>query len=155
MKTLILIRHGEAEPAYATSDFNRNLTLDGKAAVKDLGIRMNEWDIVPEIIVSSNANRTKQTSEGLLSQLKDPCGVQYFEALYNAPPAVLRSHIEDQSKHFNTLVVIAHNPGISILAGELSGQLVSFKPGEGIVLEIDLKEWELLSGSTVTQFRYL
>ncbi len=155
MKTLILIRHGEAEPAYATSDFNRNLTLDGTKAAKELGVMLNDWNIEPEIIVSSNAIRTTQTTEALLSQLKDPCGVQYYEAMYNAPPAVLRTHIEDQSKHFNIMVVVAHNPGISVLASELTSQPISFKPGEGVVLELEIEEWGLIGGTTAKGYRYL
>lgn len=59
-KTLIIMRHAEAD--WGLDDFNRPLTRRGHAQASSAGRWLVQQGFVPEMLVSSAALRTRQTT---------------------------------------------------------------------------------------------
>ena len=72
--------------------------------------------LIPDLALVSPAVRARQTFEALVQTLPD-VRLQVAPALYQAPAQTLR----DAADHADadTLLVVAHNPGISVLAKTL------------------------------------
>jgi len=62
MKRLILVRHGKAEPSKGL-DFNRNLISLGEERSREMARLLKSMGLIPDLIISSSAMRTKQTAE--------------------------------------------------------------------------------------------
>ena len=57
MRTLLILRHGQAAPEEAGSDRSRPLTKRGIQAAERVGHLLRDDDLVPDRIISSNALR--------------------------------------------------------------------------------------------------
>ena len=125
---LLLFRHGEAEePGPGRSDAKRRLTPEGEAenrlcleAVRRAGVR-------PDAIVHSPLVRAAQTAQAARELLEPPDGIHEDERL--ACGAELRD-VEEIVRQYpgDTLMLVGHNPDLSVIAGELVG-------GAGVALK--------------------
>jgi phosphohistidine phosphatase len=113
MKRLILMRHAAAMAADARGDRFRRLSEAGIAEAEAAGAAFAEF--LPEAerrslaVVCSDAERTKETASRVARRL----GVPFLPdgSLYNAPAARLLERIERED--IDTLILVAHNPGVS------------------------------------------
>jgi phosphohistidine phosphatase len=134
---LILMRHGEASYQFGAKDEERPLTAFGAAQARTAGLWLAAQGLQPDAVLCSTAKRTAQTLEHLrLGGLELPPGSMRSE-LYLATPQAMLSLIEAQVGKSDTLMLIAHNPGLSDLASELSDQRLHFSPASVSVLEFD------------------
>ena len=118
MHRLILMRHAEAERAAPSGrDRDRSLTPRGRDDAILMGRILKEKGLRPDIALVSTAARTTQTWEWVQEGLGD-AEVRMEPALYNASADVLRRHVEATEEEAGCLLVMAHNPGIHILAHE-------------------------------------
>lgn len=122
-RTLILVRHGDALPqSIGETDFDRKLSPKGVADVAHLGQRLRLRKIVPGAIVSSPARRTRETALLLAGEIGlQPSSILLEDGLY-------QSHIDSFADFLaglpvvddcETLLLVAHNPGISHFAYDL------------------------------------
>ena len=125
MKKLFLLRHAEAASASADGDKTRPLSDKGLSDAKALGAVMNRRAYTPDIALCSSALRTRQTLEAVLESFgESDIHTEYLESLYNAPPENIFRAVRDTDDRFESILVIAHNPGIH----QLSASLVSDGP---------------------------
>ena len=126
MRELILMRHAEAASAdSATDDFNRALTLQGRAAAARAARSMALEHGAPQLILCSPARRTQQTAELLLqAQQLAPALLQIENAIYLATMTTLQRLVAATADDITRLLLIGHNPGISQL-------LLSLAPDPG------------------------
>jgi phosphohistidine phosphatase len=130
----ILVRHAHAQwPAYQARDFDRPLTERGLAEAHSTAKAIQAAGLAPHRIVASSAKRTEQTARILLEHLQlEPDALHLTDTLYNAEASTLLGELEVTSKGGAMVVLVAHNPGISELAQQLSGcpSLPAFRPAE-------------------------
>jgi phosphohistidine phosphatase len=132
MQNAILVRHANAEwPHYVGTDFDRPLTPQGLAdagstasAIRDAGHR-------PGLLLASPAKRTMQTA-GVIARtlgLPDKTVVPVGD-LYNAGAETLHVELRKAFLSADTVMLVAHNPGISELARMLTGNpgFAAFRP---------------------------
>lgn len=130
MKTLTLIRHAHAEPGLQLPDFDRSLNRLGKIEAE---VQSRRFPFYPNaVVLVSPAKRTLETAQYWIEKQPN-INVKTINELYNSDTATLIRCIENFSTEEN-LVVIAHNPGISELYHELTGDWVPFKPGTMAVM---------------------
>jgi len=111
MKRLLLLRHGKAEGA-ASDDRKRALIPRGKADSARMGSFLREDAYVPDLILSSDATRTRQTLDAVLRELQAKPDIKYLAELYLAEPELILSLIRKANDKIPSLMIIGHNPGL-------------------------------------------
>jgi phosphohistidine phosphatase len=119
--TLVLLRHAKAEPPqqFAT-DAERPLSVRGHADAVVAGTWLAEQGLIPDRVLCSPALRTRQTWEHVAAAMSTASPVvAYVPSMYDAgAEAVLRT-IAQTSDDVRTLLVVGHNPVLSIASGYL------------------------------------
>lgn len=142
LRKLILMRHGEARQE-GLSDKARALSPHGVSQAQGVGRKLQETLSACDRAVISDAIRTRQTAEHVLSgfSAKATC---YEPLLYSANDA--REFIEALSRNIvsddHVVLVIGHNPIISSMAGLLTGAYYGFSPSDYLVLTIEADDWQ-------------
>lgn len=124
MKRLTLVRHANAEPQGANSaDFDRALTRRGQAEADALATHLFEQRLVPDLLLTSPAQRARQTAIILARQLElANDNLRTDPRLYLAQPEDILQTARSQASSVNHLMIVGHNPGISDLARLLAGK---------------------------------
>jgi phosphohistidine phosphatase len=147
--TLVLVRHGEA--GTAASDEARELTTDGRRAIRMLSADLQSRTLSPVAIRTSPARRAHQTAEIIFSALPDPGPVRPTTQL--ASGARLKDLVSMlRAENPGTGVIwVGHMPDLGRLAAFLAGRPgeVALHAGSAIALKVDLggvlpagtKEW--------------
>lgn len=117
-RRLILIRHAKSswDSAFA-DDHERVLNDRGVENAQSVGHWLAKNGYIPDVIVTSDAMRTLQTTALLKRGIDAAPETHEFAALYHAPPQTMI----DVAKQFGqeTVALVGHNPGIAVVAGML------------------------------------
>ena len=144
MKRLFLLRHGEASFS-ADLDFDRTLTPKGKGKVSHVAARLNE--LAPEIgkVYCSPAQRTKETASIVAERVLIK-NQEYVRSIYDGDLQDLMDILENTPQDFNEVLIVGHNPLISLFAANLSdGEYLNMQPGDLIYIEFPLDSWKLIT----------
>lgn len=121
MTRLILIRHAKSgwDDPFA-DDHARVLTKRGRGAAGAVGRWLAQTGYVPQLILCSDAARTMETCDHLTAGMGQLPPVRPHSMLYHASPDTILEQISREEAQ--TIAVIAHNPGIGMLADALVRQ---------------------------------
>jgi phosphohistidine phosphatase len=123
MLTLSLLRHAKsswADPQL--DDHDRPLAKRGAKAIPLLAKYFRQEKLRPDLILCSDAMRTRATLALLLAETSTPPPrIVYDEALYLAAPSTIRSALAGHGASEPHILVVGHNPGLHALALELVG----------------------------------
>ena len=135
----LLVRHAHAEwPNYTGRDFDRPLTQRGLDDAKVTAIALRDAGLKPQVVLTSPAQRTRQTTAIFTAELQLPAqSVCFVDALYNAGPAILESELRKAQGDCRLVMLVAHNPGVSELARRLTK--------EPLAPPLAPAQWRLLS----------
>ena len=126
-----LVRHGEAAPG--EPDELRPLTPAGRAAARDLGLRLAAEGARPAVVLTSPLLRAQETAGELA--LAFDCEVEVDERL--APGTATQTLREVVTGRGPEIVAVGHQPDCGRIAAELSGGAEpSFPPAGLAVLEL-------------------
>lgn len=163
-KRLLVLRHAEAGHTFTGDDHSRTLTARGQHQAREVGRRLQESRQWPESTMVSDAMRTRQTCIWIGHELGDKAATPYLDdRLYMAPSRTICSVINETLETVQTLLVIAHMPGVQDLAMELASldsdehavlSMAEHWPPAGLAV-FDLKKpWAELDGrdALLTQF---
>ncbi|HEX4052154.1 MAG TPA: histidine phosphatase family protein [Steroidobacteraceae bacterium] len=121
MKRLLLLRHGEAEPAgAAASDFERALTAHGRAQALQAARRLRRTRCVPDAILASPALRTRETATIVAARLECLQALRYEPLAYPGSPELLLQLLSTLPDESEAALLVGHNPGLSALARRLA-----------------------------------
>lgn len=122
MFTLLLMRHGDAPSVWPQPDEQRQVTLDGLAAVTQAGKQLFGTGLAPQAVICSDVLRTRQTWEALQkgwpakTSASAPAPQVWLERrVYSAGPRELAEIITESAHIVPTdgpLLVIGHAPTI-------------------------------------------
>jgi phosphohistidine phosphatase len=147
-KHIILIRHAQAEGIQSgLKDIERRLTSEGSKDAMRMGKLLFEGNIIPDLILSSSAERTIETTRYICEQLDfDFDNVAFEEDLYESSVRLLVKSIEKINSEHKCVFLIAHNPSISYLAEYLTGEVIGNLPPCGVVnLSSEIDSWKEIS----------
>jgi phosphohistidine phosphatase len=159
-RTLVLIRHAKSSWSNPLqSDFDRELNDRGKGEAEEMGKKLKKSGLIPDLIISSSAKRTKQTAKRIAKETGyEPDEIRWEENLYHCVPAVFEETIRSIKEKAKTVFIVAHNPGITEFSNQLSdGFYIDNMPTCGIVAaHTDAEEWPDFSaqGNKVFLFEY-
>jgi phosphohistidine phosphatase len=114
MRHLILLRHAKAEPATDdSSDFERPLTAAGHDGADRISRALLQAGVSADCALVSASARTRETW-GHVSAYFPTLRSEFLDSLYLAPAERLLEEAERCGA--DSVMVIAHNPGIQDLA---------------------------------------
>lgn len=149
MHRLILMRHAKTErTAESGLDRDRALTQRGLDDAALMGRILAGKGLRPDLALVSSAARTRQTWETLHDAFGD-VEVRIEPRLYDASADTIRRLVEDLEDSSGCLLVVAHNPGVQLLAMEyltesaaspsiLDRMAGGFPTGAAAVFEVDV-----------------
>lgn len=137
MKEVIIMRHAKSSWDHqGLSDHQRPLNDRGKNDAPRMDQLLKKKGIKPDLILSSDSARTRETLS-LMTNLKN-VKTLYTRDLYLADENELLQHITDTEDNVSTLMILAHNPGVTYLIFKLCRERIDNMPTAGIAV-IDLK----------------
>jgi phosphohistidine phosphatase len=141
MKTLILMRHAQADPASGDMrDFDRPLTSKGKKDAGKIAEYIRDHFEKPGAIFSSSAKRTMETSTLLHHQTGAP--LIAHEEFYHADTSTYLDFISRLSEDYQLVVITGHNPVISDLATHICKTDIEMKPSDFVAIRLKNNKWK-------------
>lgn len=130
-KKLYLLRHAKSSwKDFAIRDFDRPLNKRGKHDAPMMAERMAEAGIDPEVILSSPAKRAKNTSRFFAKALN--AELVYVDAIYEASVTRLIEIIREAFKKYDSIMLVGHNPSLTVLSSSLTDHHFDNIPTTGI-----------------------
>ena len=120
--TLYLMRHAKSDWSGSdNSDFDRPINARGERSATAIGQWLADNNHIPQHIISSSAIRAKQTTEIMAATFAEasPEKIIYEQDLYLASVKTLLQFIETHKTALNSLMIVAHNPGMEELVAYL------------------------------------
>jgi phosphohistidine phosphatase len=132
MKKVILMRHAKSDWADASqTDHQRGLNNRGKRDAPFMAQRIIDNGIIPDLMLVSDAQRTRDTWE-LIKDKFPNCKTIYSNDLYLASPQTITKHIKKTDNLIDTVLVLAHNPGITEAFYSLANVEIDNVPTAGV-----------------------
>ena len=148
MKRLILMRHAEAGWHINMDDHERPLSASGIRDAKKIGSWLKEKEYIPDEVISSTSVRTRET----LSYLFLDCPQIFERSLYLADADQMKSTL--QTLLSETVIFLAHNPGISELAHDLMNHeekhehFIDFPAASTLIIDFKADRWSEIKSNS-------
>ena len=149
MKRLLLIRHAKSSWNYPhLDDHDRPLNKRGKRDRISMAAHLAERGERLDVIYTSSAMRALSLAESLSEQLQVALVKQ--RSLYTFSAASLGSAVSELPQHYQSVAVVGHNPAVTDLVNQLTGENMDNVPTSGVVaINSTANAWqELLSAET-------
>lgn len=146
MISLALVRHaksywGDSE----RDDHDRPLNDRGMRDAPVMAARVSESGFRPEVILSSTALRARTTAEAFAAQLG--VAVNLDGRLYGASAETIL--LRAAASHADAVMVVAHDPGMSVLAEQLSGGGIDAMPTCAVaIFTWDDDDWAVVGAAS-------
>lgn len=132
MKTLILLRHAKSSwknPSF--SDYERPLNQRGKNDAQLIAKILNKKQIKIDLIISSGAKRAIDTAIFFAKELN--LETKVLDDLYLASSKNIIKIIYNIDDETNSVIIVAHNPGLTDLVNEISNYPLENLPTSGLI----------------------
>lgn len=114
-RSLFLMRHGKAAWPDGIADHDRPLAPRGIAAVPMIAARLAEITTEIDLVLVSDARRTRETCQRMAEVLLD-LSIRIEPSIYEARPGTLLDLVQRLPESAETVLLIGHNPGFHALA---------------------------------------
>ena len=145
MKTLLLMRHAKsswADPGQP--DFERPLNERGQTAAPLMGRFLRRQSLQPDLVISSPAERARQTAALALAAAEFTCETHYDARIYEASAARLLEVVREIEERVSTALVVGHNPGMEDFVELLTGASASLPTAAIACVAFDLNQWQAI-----------
>jgi len=140
-RRLMIMRHAKSSwRSQAPTDHGRPLNQRGRRDATRAGKRLAKLGWVPDLVVSSDSRRTRETWERMQERFPE-VRASFTRALYAGGPTELRSEVARLSAKVHTVLVLGHNPGWEEAVTELSGREVRMTTANVVLLEGEGATW--------------
>lgn len=156
MKEILLYRHAKAQKrADNMADFVRQLTSDGVRQASSVGRTLQQNNLLPDVILSSDAVRAVQTAEITKQYAKSDAEIEEMPELYEATTTTLLDVLSKQSNGYERVVLVGHNPALEEFLKTMLGKETEMKAGCMAVLEANIEQWSELAQGMQLKLRTL
>ncbi len=152
-RTLVILRHAKAERPSGVPDADRPLTDRGHADAAAVGAWLAARGYAPDLVVCSPSRRTRQTWHSIhLALPAEPAPkVRYEHAVYDGGHSDLVALLRDTAPEITTVLLIGHNPTVSLLSAMLDPKANRDSDGlrtSGLAVHVHEGSWsDLADGS--------
>lgn len=154
MKTVYIVRHGKAVPASANiADADRLLTDTGVARTCRVALYMAESKPVIDQIIASPAERAFATALIIADKLGFSAKkVVAAEKLFTGDELDALELIEGLDDSINSVMIVGHNPIITMVANRFASPKLESLPTTGVVsVHLETEKWADLKRAKVIQ----
>lgn len=121
MKTLLIMRHGKAQPDAPNGDHARELTERGRRNTAAVGAYIAAQIGLPDAIITSDATRAVQTAEIAAEAMGYAGDLTLVPQIYDAELTMLEAVVRSILDSVDVALLTGHNPGFEELAAALAG----------------------------------
>lgn len=140
-RRLILMRHAKsAWDTEAPNDHARPLSGRGRADAPKVAARLAALGWVPELVLSSDAVRTRETWARMASAFRSP-EVRWSRRLYGAGVGAVQDEVATVGAAVGTVLLLGHNPGWEGVLAFLSGRSLELTTANAALLRVDAHGW--------------
>lgn len=133
-RELLLLRHGKSDWSTGVDDFDRPLIDRGKRSAQRVGAWLAQQDMVPDVIVTSPAERALLTAQKACKAMGyGDQGIYMDKRIYAADLDALLEVLADCPADAARIMLVGHNPGLEELLVWLASEAVSV-PEDGKLL---------------------
>lgn len=163
-RKIFILRHAKAETGHGLKDFDRPLADKGIQQAQELGSFLDERDWLPELIMTSPALRTKQTSKNLISSLSKRIPLEEKHIIYEGYRDDLFEVFQKTQDTHTRVMMVGHNPDIHGLAALLTTPEQSndylylqtvYKTCTLAILGTNIDKWSQLRPHSCTLLSYI
>lgn len=142
MKTLLLLRHAKSGwKENGVRDFDRPLNQRGLKAAPAMGKLLRKRKLQPDLVLSSPAERARQTTQLVLESADLKTELRYDERIYEAGVARLLEIISQIDDEADVAMLVGHNPGFEDLQEALTGEAHDFPTAALACIELNIEKW--------------
>lgn len=152
MKTLYFIRHAKSSWDFPQlADDERPLTEKGIKRTKKLGSYLGNNEILPELIISSYANRAFHTAQIIAKKIGFPeKDIKIDRSIYSSSIDNIFSIIFGISDNYNSVMLFGHNPTFTNLANYFIENKIENLPTSGFVsIEFETENWNEIANCKI------
>lgn len=154
-KEIILVRHGKAaDHTTYKRDIDRVLTERGVSDAYKMGEKLIEEGITPDLILTSPAARANHTALIIsrVMKLKEE-KLKFVNRLYHCSADTFLDEIYALPEEIKSVMMVAHNPGVTDLAYELTRGGTSFLPTTGVaIIKFKGVKWEDIGSAKANDY---
>lgn len=144
-RILTLVRHAKSswgDPD--VHDFDRPLNDRGLRSAPKMAKRLADASYSVDAIISSPAKRAITTAEIIAKEI-DFDGIEQNVEIYNAAIDILLTLVGSLDDKFNSVMLVGHNPGLTILCNYLSNARIDNMPTCSIAqIQFDVDSWKAI-----------
>ena len=151
MKSIFIARHAKSSwKHFELEDHERPLNKRGKRDAPFMGAILAQKKIMPDLILSSHAQRAKLTAEAFAESLGFPVeNILWSEELYLAPASDLVKFVQKTDNSVESILLVGHNPGLTSFANYLVHTKLDNIPTCGILgVNFSFDEWSQIAESS-------
>jgi phosphohistidine phosphatase SixA len=142
MKTLLILRHAKSSwEDEKLPDIDRPLNKRGRHDAPRIGDLIKAEGLLPDLIISSTAKRTRSTVE-LVAGASDYDGeIRWDESLYAAEPQAYITALRALPAEVERVMVVGHNPGLEELVAMLTDEWARLPTAALAQVSLDIANW--------------
>jgi phosphohistidine phosphatase len=150
------MRHAKSDWSNAgQTDHQRSLNARGRKDTPRIAQKIKDYGILPDLILVSDAERTRETWQ-ILSEILPSIPTRFSHDLYLASAQQITKTIEEVDPLIDTVLILAHNPGITDVFYSLAGVRIDNVPTAGVgCIQFDTDNFKnVLKSSTELEYFY-
>ncbi|HMR64664.1 MAG TPA: histidine phosphatase family protein [Anaerolineae bacterium] len=163
MKTVLLLRHAKSSwDDSGLADFERPLAKRGKKDAPRIGEVLADFEMVPDIILSSPAVRAKETAELVAETSGYRHSIEWHHGFYGGGSEDLISALQRLPNKIERAMLVGHNPTMeetvaTLVTGHLTelhdNYSIKIPTGGLVCLELQIMDWTAVEpGDAVLQW---
>jgi phosphohistidine phosphatase len=130
----MLLRHGKSDWSQQLNDFDRPLKDRGKRGAQRMGVWLQQQELVPDLVVSSPAERAIVTAQKAVKAMAGDAGrILQDRRIYAARVEDLLEVLAELPREAHRVMLVGHNPGLEYLTEYLADKPIPL-PGDGKLL---------------------
>jgi phosphohistidine phosphatase len=152
------MRHAQAQiEKLSPSDRERPITMAGMHEIESIRSQIQGHLSNINLVLCSNARRTRQTLEGIRPLLPANVTIMYDDDMYHCSANVLWRKIVDVDPTFKAILIIGHNPGITQFIKDINPptHLVHEFPTCGVAIFEVKEKWRSITSTDMNLTRFL
>jgi phosphohistidine phosphatase len=149
MKTLLILRHAKSSwKKPELPDHERPLNKRGKKEAPLVGKYLKENDLVPDLILSSNARRAQETAQAVAEACGFEGQVDLYQDLYLSEPTIYLDILRCLPDDAKRVLVVGHNPDVEELLTLLTEVDEHMTTAALAVVALPISSWEEMNEAT-------